>query len=100
MEKMTKESKKCFSYGFTMPEETKSTLLLLAALAIAMAPLRETDDFYLPPPENEDWDEHLEKGNIEEEMHYLHIHPNKGLERKNDPPLAACIPIPPWAHEI
>jgi hypothetical protein len=100
MEKITKESKKCFSYGFTMLEETDSKLPLLAVLTIAKVPLRETADLYPPPPENEDWDKYPEMGNIEEEMHYLHIHPDKGLERKNDPPLAAHIPIPPWLHEL
>jgi diketogulonate reductase-like aldo/keto reductase len=49
MEKITKESKKCFNYGFTVPEETKSKLPPLVALAIAMAPLRETADLYPPP---------------------------------------------------
>jgi hypothetical protein len=72
----------------------------LAAPAIALAPPREIDDLYLPLPENEDWDKYPEMGNIEEEMHYLHIHPDKGLERKNDPPLAARIPIPPQPHEL
>jgi hypothetical protein len=36
MEDITKESKKCFSHGFTVLEETKSKPLLLAAPAIAM----------------------------------------------------------------
>jgi hypothetical protein len=97
MEKITKESKRCFSHGFTVPVETESKLLPLAAPAIAMAPPREIDDLYPPPPEDKDWDEHPEMGNIEEEVHYLYIHPDKGLERKNDPSLAACIPIPPTA---
>jgi hypothetical protein len=98
VEKITKESR-CFIHGFTMPEEMESKPLLIAALAIATAPWRETDDLYPPPPEGKNWNEHSERGNIEEEMHYLHIHPNKGLGRKNDPPLAACIPIPPWPLE-
>jgi hypothetical protein len=33
-------------------------------------------------------------------MHYLHIHPDKGLGRKNDPSLAAHIPILPQLHEL
>jgi hypothetical protein len=51
--KITKESKRCFSHVFTVPEETESKLPLLAAPAIAMAPLREIDDLYLPPAEEE-----------------------------------------------
>jgi 5-deoxy-D-glucuronate isomerase len=82
MEKITKESKRCFSHGFTVLEETKSKLLLLAVLATAMAPPRETADFFPPPPEEEDWHEHPEMGNIEEEIHYLRIHPNKGFGKK------------------
>jgi hypothetical protein len=39
-------------------------------------------------------------GSIEEEMSYLHICPNKGLAKKNDPPIPAHIPIPPWPHEL
>jgi hypothetical protein len=85
MEKITKESKRCFSHGFTVPEETESKLPPLTVPAIATAPPRETDDLFPPPPEEEDWNEHPERGNIEEEMHYLHIRPDKGLERKNDP---------------
>jgi hypothetical protein len=98
--KITEESKQCFSHGFIVLEETESKLLLLVAPAIAKAPLREIDDLYAPPPEDEDWNEHHERGNIEEEMHYLHICPKKGLERKNDLPLAAHIPIPSWPHEL
>jgi hypothetical protein len=99
--KITKESKKCFSHGFTELEESKSRPLLLAAPAIAKAPLRETADLYPPPtPEDEDWNEHPEMGSIEEEMSYLHICPNKGLAKKNDPPIPAHIPIPPWPHEL
>jgi hypothetical protein len=45
MEKITKESKRCFSHGFTVPEETESKSLPLAAPAIATAPPREIDDF-------------------------------------------------------
>jgi hypothetical protein len=67
MEKITKESKRYFSHGFTVLEETESKLLL-AAQAIAKVPLRETADFFPPPPEEEDWNEHPERGNIEEEM--------------------------------
>jgi hypothetical protein len=100
MEKITKESKRCFNHGFSVQEETESKLLLLAVLATAKTSPRETADFYSPLPENEDWDEHPERGNIKEEIHYLHICPKKGLERKNDPPIAACIPIPPWPHEL
>jgi hypothetical protein len=74
-------------------EETKSKLLL-AAPAIATAPPRETADCFPPPPEEKDWNEHPERGNIEEEMRYLHIHPDKVLGRKNDPTLAAHIPKP------
>jgi hypothetical protein len=73
---------------------------LLASPAIATAPARETADFFPPSPEEKDWNEHPERGNIEEEMRYLHIHPNKGLGRKNDPSLAACIPIPPRSHKL
>jgi hypothetical protein len=98
--KITKQSKRCFSHGFTVPEETESKPPPLAALAIAMAPLRETADLYPPSPEDEDWDKYPKMGNIEEEMHYLHICPDRGLERKNDPPLAALIPIPPRPHEL
>jgi hypothetical protein len=54
MEKITKESKKCFSYGFTMLEENKSKQPQLAALAFAMAPLRETADLYPPSPQDKD----------------------------------------------
>jgi hypothetical protein len=100
MKKITKKSKKCFSYGFTVPDETKNKLLLLAVSAIAMALPRETADLYSPLPEDEDWDKYPKMGNIEEEMHYLHICPDKGLGRKNDPPLAARIPIPPQLHEL
>jgi hypothetical protein len=84
---------------FIVPEKTESTPLL-AVLAIAKSPPGETVGLFPPPPEKEDWNEHSKRGNIEEEMHYLHIHPNKGLGRKNDPSLAACIPIPPWPHEL
>jgi hypothetical protein len=66
-----------------VPEETKSKPLLLAAPAIAMAPLRETANLYPPPPEDEDWDKYPEMENIKEEMHYLRICPNKILGRKN-----------------
>jgi hypothetical protein len=59
-----------------------------------MAPLRETADLYPPLPEDEDWNTYPKMGNIEKEMHYLHICPDKGLGRKNDPSLAARIPIP------
>jgi hypothetical protein len=48
-----------------MPEETKSKPLPLAAVAIAMTPLRETADFYPPPSVEEDWDKYPEMGNIE-----------------------------------
>jgi hypothetical protein len=65
-----------------------------------MTPTRETADLYSPLPEDKDWDEYPERGNIEEEMLYLHIHPDKGLGRKNDPPLAAHIPFPPQPHEL
>jgi hypothetical protein len=82
MEKITKESKRCFSHGFTLPEEIECKLPL-AAPAIAMAPPRETAGFFPPPPEEEDWNEHPERGNIEEEMLYLHMCPYKGLGRKN-----------------
>jgi hypothetical protein len=50
--------------------------------------------------EEKDWDKYPEMGNIKEEMYCLHILPNKGLGRKNDPPLAACIPIPSQPHEL
>jgi hypothetical protein len=33
-------------------------------------------------------------------MHDLHICPDKGLGKKNDPSLAARIPIPPQPHEL
>jgi hypothetical protein len=46
MEKVSEESESCFSHGFTVLEETESKLRPLAALAIAMAPLRETADFF------------------------------------------------------
>jgi hypothetical protein len=36
MEKITKENKRCFTYGFTVPEDTESKPLLLAVPAIAM----------------------------------------------------------------
>jgi hypothetical protein len=49
MEKITKESKRCFSHGFTVPEETESKPPLLAVLAIAKAPPRETVAFLLLP---------------------------------------------------
>jgi hypothetical protein len=98
VEKITKESKMRFSHGFTVLEETESKPPL-AAPPIATAPPRETSDLY-PPPEEEDWDKYPEMGNIKEEMHYLHIRPDKGLERKNDPPLVACIPIPPRPHQL
>jgi hypothetical protein len=54
MEKITKESKKCFSYSFTTLEENKSKLPQLAALAFATAPLRETADLYPPSPQDND----------------------------------------------
>jgi hypothetical protein len=78
MENITKESKRCFSCGFTVLEETEIKPPPLAAPAIATAPPRETADFFPPPPEEEDWNEHPDRGNNEEEMRYLHIHPNKG----------------------
>jgi hypothetical protein len=78
MEKITKESKQCFSHGFTVLEETENKLSLLAVLAIAL----ETADLYSPPSEEEEWEEHPEMVNIKEEMRYLHIHPEKGLGRK------------------
>jgi hypothetical protein len=53
MEKITKESKRCFSHGFTVPEETKSKPLPLAVSAIAMAPPRGTADLYPPPPKED-----------------------------------------------
>jgi hypothetical protein len=56
MKKITEESKWCFSHGFTMLEKTESKLSPLAALAITMAPLRETAGLCPPPPEDEDWD--------------------------------------------
>jgi hypothetical protein len=83
-----------------VPEETESKPPLLAALAIATAPPRETADLWPPLPEDEKWKEHPYRVNIEEEMCYLHIRPDMGLGRKNDPPLAACIPIPPRPHEL
>jgi hypothetical protein len=58
MEKITKERKRCFSHGFTVQQETESKPPLLTALAIATAPPRETADFFLPPAEEEDWNEH------------------------------------------
>jgi hypothetical protein len=86
MEEVTKESKSCFSHGFTVPEETKSKLALpLSAPAIVTAPLRETADPYPPLPEDEDWDEYSEMGNIEGEIHYLHIYPDKGVRPRGDP---------------
>jgi hypothetical protein len=54
MEKVNKESKMCFSHGFTVPEQTESKPLPLVVSAIARAPLRETDDHYPPPPEDKD----------------------------------------------
>jgi hypothetical protein len=66
--KITKESKMCFSHGFIVPEETESKPPPHAILAIAMAPPRETADYFPPPPEEENWNEHPERGNIEEEM--------------------------------
>jgi hypothetical protein len=98
--KITKESKRCFSHGFIVPEEAESKLPPLAAPAIATAPPREIDDLYPTPPEEEDWDKYPDMGNIEEEMYDLHICPAKGLGRKNDPPLASHIPIPPWPHKL
>jgi hypothetical protein len=100
MEKITKEGKKCFSHGFTVPEEPKSKPPPLALLVIVTAPLIETADLYPPLPENKEWEEHPNRVNIEEEMRYLHIHPDKDFGRKNDPPLAARIPIPPQPHEL
>jgi hypothetical protein len=100
MGKITEKSKHCFSHGFTVLEETESKLPLLVVPAIAMAPLSETADLYSPLPEGKEWEEHPEMGNIEEEMHYLHIRPNKGLGRKNDPSFVARISMPPQPHEF
>jgi hypothetical protein len=84
-----------------MPGETKSKRLLpLAVQAIVMAPPIETAKLYPPVPENKEWEKHPDRVNIEEEMCYFHIRPDKGLGRKNDPPLAARIPIPPQLHEL
>jgi hypothetical protein len=83
MEKVSEESERCFSHGFTALEETESKPPLFVAPAIAMAPPRETDGLYPPPPKDKDWDEHLETGSTKEKMCYLHIHPDKGLGRKN-----------------
>jgi hypothetical protein len=49
VEKITKESKWCFSHGFTVLEETESKPPL-AAPAIAMVPPRETSDFFPSSP--------------------------------------------------
>jgi hypothetical protein len=65
-----------------------------------MAHLRETADFYSPVSMDEEWEEHPDRVNIEEDINYLLICPKKGIGRKNDPPLAAHIPIPPWPHEL
>jgi hypothetical protein len=66
-----------------MLEKNESKLALpFAAPAIATAPPRETADLYHLPPEDEDWNEHPEMGNIKEEMHYLHIRPDKGLGKR------------------
>jgi hypothetical protein len=100
MEKINKESKRCFNHGFTVSEETENKPLSLVAPAIAMAPPRETDDLCPPPPEDKDWNEHPERRNIKEEMSNLHMRPDKSLGRKNDTSLAARIPIPPWPHEL
>jgi hypothetical protein len=51
-EKITEESKRCFSHGFTVPEETENKLPPLAPPAIATAPLRETAGLFPPPPED------------------------------------------------
>jgi hypothetical protein len=48
MEKITKESKRCFSHGFTVPEETECKPRH-SALAIVSTPLRETADFFPSP---------------------------------------------------
>jgi hypothetical protein len=74
-----------------VPEETKTKQPPLAA--IATAPLRETD-LYPPLPEDEEWEEHPNRVNTEEEMHYIHIHPDKGLGRKNNSPLMLTFPSP------
>jgi hypothetical protein len=94
IEKITTESKRCFSHGFTVLEETESKPPPLTALTIATAPPRETADLYPPPPEDEDWDKYSEVGDIEEEMCYVHIHPDKGLGRKNNSPLMLTFPSP------
>jgi hypothetical protein len=44
MENITKESKRCFSHGFTVPEKTESKPLLATALP------RETADFFSSSP--------------------------------------------------
>jgi hypothetical protein len=59
-------------------QETISKLPPLAVSTIASAPPRETAILYPSPTEDEDWDKYPETGNIEEEIHYLHIHPKKG----------------------
>jgi hypothetical protein len=100
MEKTNKESKRYFSHGFTVLEETERKTYQLVAQTVATAPPREIDDLYPPTSEDEDWDKYPEMGNIEEEMHYLHIRPEKVWERRNDPLLGACIPIPTWPHEL
>jgi hypothetical protein len=52
MEKITKESKWCFSHGFSVPEENKSKPPMLSAPAIATAPPREFADLFPPHPED------------------------------------------------
>jgi hypothetical protein len=47
MEKITKESKRCFSHGLTVPLETENKPPLLAAPAMATAPPKETPGFFL-----------------------------------------------------
>jgi hypothetical protein len=54
MEKVNKESKRCFSHGFTVLEETENKPLPLAVPEITMAPRRATDDLNPPPPEEKD----------------------------------------------
>jgi hypothetical protein len=56
-------------------EEIESKLPPLAVPAIAMAPATETADIFPLLPEEDNWNEQPERGNIEEEMRYLHICP-------------------------
>jgi hypothetical protein len=77
--KISEGSKWCFSHCFTVPEETESKLPLLATLAITMASPRKC---FFPPFPEEDWNEHHEKGNIGEEMRYLHIRPKRAWEER------------------